>query len=310
MRKITLVLAFIFLFSSSIFAQMGMKKMIEDVKKLQERTLLVVLEDVEDNKEAFNSNFETVIDREWSFNTNIQYVTKSEFKELKKDKKNRNNFGYISYAAKGKDGIYPPQSLLVGLLENTSVILFQYIDHDGKLSLGDLIFSTAKANLYMTGLVDYKKMSMKEMKKKMKESSGLTEVLKSKTLLIDEKDLTKDARKDLESNYKLAYKIVNRSEIDKAIVDKDKEVVYLRFQYIINPTSKKKTGNVTGSSGLTASVSFKSLNIISISKGIYDAKDGMMIVDLNPPKGGIQIKVKSERQKITKKDIKNLLKIK
>lgn len=309
MKKFTLFFILIFLFSSSIFAQMGMKKMIEDVKELQNRTLLVVLEDDEDNLESFNTNFETAINKEWDFNTEIQYVTKSEFKDIRKNKKTRSDFGYISYANKGKDGIYPPNSLLVGLLEKTSVILFQYIDHENKLSLGDLIFSTAKANLYMTGLVDYKKMSMKEMKKKMKESSAFTDVLKTKTLLIVENEITNEATKDLESNYKFAYKFVSRSEINRAIVDQDKDKVYLRFQYNINPKSKKKSSELATGSGLSVSVSISKLNIISISKGIYDAEDGTFILDLNPPKGGIQVKVKSERQKITKKDIKNLLKI-
>lgn len=286
---------------------MGMKKNIQKAKELKSRILLVILEN-EDNADAFNSNFKSAVEREWDFNKSIEFISKDAFKELRKDKSKRSKYGFLAYNKKGKDGLYPPQSLTVGLLDKSIPIYSQFIDHDNNLTLGDLIFTVDKVNGYMNGFVEYKKMSMKEMKKKMEESSKTAEGLKSKTLLIDEKDLTANAKKEIETKYKHKFKIVSRSEIDKAIANKAKDIAYVRFLYTVDFSSKKKSSSsVNVAKDASLSVSITELNIIAINKSIYSAEDGSVMLNLNLPKGGVQIKMKADRPKVTKKDTKTLL---
>nr|WP_321235255.1 hypothetical protein [uncultured Psychroserpens sp.] len=295
MKKLTTLLALVLLISTSTYAQMGMKKLMEESKEIKERILLVVLQDDEiENFEQFNTTLKSVIDNNWVLHEDYKFISREELKTLRKNKKEAKNHAYLMYSSYAVVNNFPESSFRIGLLDKKICTHFQMIDSDeDTFNTVDILFTIQRLQEIVTGLADYKKMSKSDFKNISKKQAEQVQAIKGKTLLIDEDIVNDKTRKLLESKYKYAYKIVSKKEIDNAIAKKEKDVAFTKAIIQASAPTRSNKRNTLGGEAITVR---NSSSITAIIHSIYDAETGNAIYAFNMPKskvvlGGINSKM-------------------
>jgi hypothetical protein len=259
-----------------------MKKTMEKVQELSKRTLLVMLDDDEISDEDFKS----AVERIWTFNKEIEFISLDRLKEIRKNKKSAKNYAYLIYKKGGVTNNYPGESVRVGLLEKNSPIYYQSIEFDKKLNEADMTFALNRLHDYVSGMVSYKKMSKKDMMKAFKEHEGIAKKIKDKTLLIDETLMKSNKlKKTIESGYKYEYKVVSKEVIDQAIVTKDDSVYYIKSVVQANaPSDNRNPGASINGVNVSAKISRTYATRIY---SVYDPTTGNAAYTFGLPTGGI-----------------------
>lgn len=295
-KQITLLTLVVFI-SVSAYAQMGMKKKIEEAKDLQSRPLLVAIDSEVLSEADFNSAIEDV----WTFNESIEYVSLETLAEKQKSKKEAKKYGYIMFSDKSRNLMYPEHSIIVGLLEKATPVYYQMVsDGSRTVNKADIIFGAQRLQDYVLGFTKYTKMSKKEMMKSLEEASKLATQVKDKMLLIDESIVNDKLRKTIESTYKYDYQIVSKDKIDEAILSKSDEVYIIKGNIQAQPPRMKSSRDIAGvnsrgqtiNSHGTTDVKYKSeqkgTELVAMIFGVYDPFDGKLIYTFGIPKGGMK----------------------
>jgi len=221
--KNTIIYTFIALLCFSANAQMGVlgKKPAKQIEMLRQRPLLVVLWD-EGELDDFNENIKKAMDIAWTFSSDIQYITKDEWKTIYKDKDQVEKYAVMYYTQKMLGGNAPNNSLLIGLTENKVCTHFAFTPN---LSIADLIFSLKNIQTDFDIGDDYKNM-MNDMGKNA--SKFLNDSLETKTVYFDEAELSKKFLKKIQETYPYKYEVVSKEDIDEAILNKDSDILFFR----------------------------------------------------------------------------------
>ncbi|HSI70726.1 MAG TPA: hypothetical protein VK941_10870 [Gillisia sp.] len=252
MNKLIVLFLIGFISHSSVQAQFGYGKL-EDVQQIQKVPLLVVLLSSNEKKvkklskkkngnleqyladiDSYNTAVKNAFQNSWNFSTDIKYITSEELKEYN-SKQNKDKYAYFR------------QLIDVGDIGNV-------FDHKGAITTYNYaIYLTGKrkpvySHMYSTILpneADFKLISQqiqgylkareslktkeKSRKEILAEIKANAPLLKQKTLLIEEENLSKSVLQSIGELYKYPYKIVSRDEIDQAIISDAKDMAYLRI---------------------------------------------------------------------------------
>lgn len=235
--KKQLVCFLIFLLSiSSMFAQFGMKKKVKNATLLKERILLVPVETSE-----FGEQLKAAVQKVWTYNKDIRFITEGELKTFRKNKKERKNYAVLDYLDAGLhtndlgdvikigflDNSYPVHALMISSVDTDSESFSKIEKKD--INEADLLFYVRQLQEQLINLTKYKKMSrIKIAKKIQKINADGIKTLKTKTLLIEKNALTKKALKEFKANYKYDYKIVSKEVIDDAIINSYDDKLYIK----------------------------------------------------------------------------------
>lgn len=275
MKKIIIV-SFLLLICTSVSAQFGMKKKIEQLKNIKERTLLIVLEDLNQlNKKSQDYDFENIFNDIWTLNKEFRIISKSELKIIRKNKSDRDKFAYLLYSDTSSYNNFPGNSISIGLLEKNICTYYQYINYNENIYQGDLYFTIQRLHQDLIDLINYKRPSKKDMlalHKKQKEDAS---ILKERKLLIDEDIVDKKLNSFLLSNYKYEFQIVKKEIINNAILNKDENIIYIRKLDQVSPP-------VSRTARSSFDLEHKS-NLISVKYSIYNANNGKVIYFFNLP---------------------------
>jgi hypothetical protein len=309
------VISFLFIslfFISSVFAQMGMKGKIDDAKEIKERKLLVVLQDDEiKGFEDFNSTLKDVIKNNWTFNSEYEFVTREELKSLRKDKKAKKKYAFLMYSSYSVVNNFPENSFRITLLDKKICTYFQMIDSDEEtFNKADILFTIQRLQDIMSGLADFKKMSKSDFKNIGKKQAEMVQEIKTKTLFINKDIVDQKTRKILESKYQYNYKVVDKSQIDAAIINKEKDVVFIKAMIQARAPTVETKRNVTGVNGSGTAIKETSLvrnssSVDAIVHSIYNAETGKALYAFNIPKSKLVLgKINS---KMNYKDFQELI---
>lgn len=251
------------------FAQMGYGKP-EDIKQVQQKTLLIVLDapnDAESKKLSkkkedlaeyekeindYNEALKEVFPKTWTFSKNIEFVTPEQFETILDDKTkskqyaffnnvvNRNTFLSSSTNSTGGISRVPrTYSHNLGLTDQNKPVytMMYYTLHPTK---GDLVFIIQQIQNYLAMRLEDK--PRKELMADLVVKSAL---LKNKTLLLDEELTDKKVIDKMAEVYKYKYKITTKQEIDDAILAHNNTVAYIRLipvaQMIDRPLNKQRS---------------------------------------------------------------------
>lgn len=271
------------LVSFSTYSQMGVlgKKAEKQIELLKDRTMLVVLWD-EGELDTYNENIKKAIDEVWTFSNDIKYVTKDEWRKLSKDKDEREKYANLYYTKKMLNANAPDHSLVFGLLEKKISTHFIFTPETG---LADLILSLKNMQLDLEIGNDYKKVAKEQRQELMQ---YIKEALPKMTLYIDKDLVTKKLINKIDDTYPYSYKLVSHEEINKAILNKEPNVLFIR-EFVRAQRPMTRTAMNTGNNR-TASMHFR-------LKMIYRASDLKLV-------GGT-----GAGDKVDIKDIETLLQI-
>ncbi|WP_460218760.1 hypothetical protein [Psychroserpens sp. MEBiC05023] len=221
-------------------AQMGVlgKKAAKQIELLKDRTMLVVLWD-DDELDGYNENIKKAIDDVWTFSNDIKYVTKDEWRELSKNKDEREKYTNLYYTTKMLNANAPNHSLVFGLLEKKVSTHFIFTP---KVGLADLMLSLKNMQLDLEIGNNYKKV-VKEQRTNF--INYAKDNLPNMTLYIDKDMVTKKLIKNIEKTYPYPYKLVSYEDINAAILSKDPNVLFIReFVKAQRPMTKtRETAN-------------------------------------------------------------------
>jgi hypothetical protein len=249
MKNVFLFMVCLFL-TVNVFSQIGASKP-EDIKEIKSRKLIVVLEEANNPKmleklnpaeqdfykkdiEDYNTMIKDVAAKYWKFNTEIEYLTRTETDKIVKAKNKK--YAYIEYN-KYKVHFYNPASLRKTMKEQFADKKFPAgsdyamsqmnirLAEDNPLSppvygvhlptpfptKADLIICLKKMQLQF----DYKLQGMKDMKINGLYKDRMKE-LQNKTLLICDYNVEMK-EKDIKSYYPFEFKVLPKTEIDKVI---------------------------------------------------------------------------------------------
>lgn len=243
-NKITILLLFLFIYNISN-AQFGMnfKKKAEEANIIKNTTLLVVLMDVNDrllkrefkkNKSdeivAYVNNYNKILKEsfknDWTFTKDVKFIKKSELKGY------QNNKYKYSYFIDTKKGVTIRENLMYEIfLVGKKSPTFSFIYNEFPMTNADFGFLIQQAQLTFNNYIKYalngkiSKKIRKEEKLKFKENR---KVIKSKILLLNSNELSKKVIKKMKDIYPYKFEIVTKSKIDKVIIEKNSEYLYLR----------------------------------------------------------------------------------
>lgn len=239
----------------NVNAQLGLldKKPVPQVEQIRERPLLVVVEDLtdvdhfkeEDHKalEGFYDNIKEAIEKVWTFSKDVRYVTLAELHQLEANEEEAKKYAYLYYSIALKVNNAPNNCIVLGLLENKVSTNFAFTPDT---YLADLMFSLSNMQMDLnTGSATMA--SSKAQGKKI--AQFLRDSMSDKVLYIDKAFATSKLVKKIEDIYEYDYEFVDKAEIDRAIVKKNKDVLF--FRHIIRaqrPTTKTRGGGVQTSS--------------------------------------------------------------
>ncbi len=248
MKKQAILLCAILFFVQFSNAQFGIDRFIpskEDLKTLKEVPLLVLLWD-ETNQESkdYNASLKEAMDKEWKYSKEIKYIFASELETYE----TKQNFKKYAVYANAVQREIKDFKNIEHRLESTAFIIrllgvkkqiHHFMTDTPNPNTADMILI---AQQIQSGLNSFDKYDKSEYKKTTAKSRRLmmqerTKLIKEKTLLIDKENISDKAINRLEKKYKYAYKIVSKEEIDKAILEKDSNVAFLK----IYPVGQKPT---------------------------------------------------------------------
>lgn len=295
MKKQLLFVLVTLISMASAFAQPGMKKKVKKAKQLKERILLVPVEDSE-----FGKRFKSAVEKTWTYNENVKFITEEEFKKFKKNKKERKSYAVLDFYESDRRTDNLGSVVKVSLLDKVNSPVhyimisaihmtnkFNKKNKKEKINEADLLFAIAQLHSQVINLTKYEKMDRKVIIKKLQEhNENALKDLKTKTLLIDENMLTKRALKEFKANYKYPYKVVPKEVIDDAITNSYDDKIYIKG--ILQATGFiREVTDFTNNSSLMTIVTYS----------IYDSETNDQIY-LLLPMGNFNL---------SKKDVKNFL---
>ena len=281
--------------ANTINAQLGFGKP-EDIKKVREVTLLVVLktEDAKTVKKlakkkdpskleeyksdivAYNTDLKAAISSTWTFSENVKYITDEELEEYD-SKSNKGKYAiFRQLVDKGDngtsllkyDGVITTYAYGV-LLAGKSKPVYAYMFSTLLPNEADFKFILQQIQNYLDGRAKAKetKMTRKDM---MAELNERAVEVKGKTLLVDRTDLAEGLEEKFGSIYKHDHKLTDKAEIDQAILEKNADIAYVKIVPV---------GQITGvNGGVKAS---KMLHV----QYVIDAADGRIMAFSAP--GGL-----------------------
>ncbi len=270
--KNTVLTIILFIITNLTNAQLGYGK-IEDIKKLKEVPILVVLDTLNEDYvkklskskkakvEAYYSkleNFNKVLrpsfENYWSFSETIKFISSKEMKSYL-SKSNEGKYAYFkldvesgsnSLKLKGLITTYHYSIYLIG--SKKPVYTFMY--HSSTPNAADFKFILQQIQSYLRqrGLL---KTGVKTKKELIADLNKSSKEVKNRMLLINRNDLSKGLLKKIGSLYKFKYKIISSEEIDKAILNEYDSIAYLRIipltQITIKPSENYKKSSLVHS---------------------------------------------------------------
>ncbi|WP_157514743.1 hypothetical protein [Mangrovimonas sp. TPBH4] len=243
---------FLFLFTICTLlqanAQFGFGKL-EDIKEVQNKTLLVVLDEVDDNLkkkaqkkpekyneiieiiEVYNKALKAAFTANWSYSQNIRFVTEKEFQQILNDKNQKNQYAYFRNKLeghfKGQVRMQAGNYSFELRLPNKNKSVYEMIYTSQHPNEADLTLIIQQFQNYLNSRVKRKEQnySRKNFQNEIAENSKL---LKEKTLLLDEASVSSKLKKEISKVYKYNYKFTSKEEIDEAIISKNPNFAYVR----------------------------------------------------------------------------------
>jgi len=238
-------------------AQFGfnLKKKAEEVKKIENTTLLVVLKDIDDKTikrelkkkdrdslskhvENFNATLKKSFEDDWTFTKEIKFINKSELKAFLKGK-NKNKYSYFISTKKGKTVKNLAKDNIIHyeiFLASKKVPIFSYIYDEFPMTNADFRFIIQQAQQIFEGVIKYTaldKVNRKMRKEGIAKHEEITnQLFKSKILLLNSDDLSKKTIEKLKDIYPYKFRITDKSEIDKVIMEKNTDYLYLKVIYL------------------------------------------------------------------------------
>ena len=259
MLKNLFLFCFVVSMSSNLQAQFGFGK-IEDINALKERTLLVEMKEPSEKtlkklrkkpkelqayKQAvinYNDGLKKVFNKEWNMSKDVEFVSLDRINEVSNDKKLRKQYAYFKAFIRTKPlsssmGSIPMYTYNVGLLENRKPIYTTLYSSFNGFSEADAIIVTNLFENYFKNRV-LLKTSDKSRRQIKKEFKQKVKILKTKTLYIDKEFVTDRLIRKIKDIYNYDYKLVDNQEMEKAIVNKTEDVVYVK-SIPVSQTSQK-----------------------------------------------------------------------
>lgn len=300
MKNRFFILVLLLIVSNIINAQFGYGKL-EDIQKIKEIPLLVVLEKESDDTKDYNIALKNAFEKNWNFTSEIRIISNEEFKKLN-TKANKGKYAYfIKVVHKGDNGfsvikskgLITTHDFTLSIIKNKkpihSIMYPSLIPNEA-----DFKFIIQQIQYYLKGRVDYKT-GKKSKKDIMSELSAKAETLKNRILLLDKEDLTPKLIKEIDKIYSYKYKITTKEEIDSAILINNADIAYIK----VVPVSQ-----MTGSN-----------SPIKVSKLIHvqyviDAKDGQVLAYVRPKGfglgGAVGTALYNSKKMLTVKDLKKI----
>jgi hypothetical protein len=308
----------LFISASTVNAQLGMGKL-EDIQKLKEVPLLVVLEspnekvvkkltkkDPEGLKkyyadiESNNNVLKTTMPNNWGASKEIRFIEREEFEKFN-DKKNKGKYSFFkpvvydrSRSKMSTAGLMVTYSYAVYISGDKSPVysmMYGSENSDVTVNEADLKFICQQMQNYFTyrEQLKGKKKSKKELVDEMYKNA---EILSQKTVLLDKNDLKKEVIEEIDNIYKFKYKMATKAEIDQAILNEDENYAYLKIMPV---------GQITSSGG-----AFKASKLLH-AQYFMNAKDGKVLTMITPTPiampGLLGTAMKSSNNKVSKKDL-------
>ncbi len=290
-----------FLTLNLINAQLGYGKL-EDIQKLKEVTLLVVLED-ENDSEEYNEALKLSFEKNWSFSDKIKIITKKEFGELN-SKTNKGKYAYFKKVIhKGDNGFSLIKSKGLITTHDFTLDIIGNKKHIHSMMYptsipneADFKFIIQQIQFYLKSRLDLKtgKQSKKDI---LNDMAVNTKNVKSKTLLLDREDLAPKLIESINKIYPYTYEISSKEAIDKAILNNSANTVYIKVVPI---------GQLTGSSG-----PIKTSKLLYVQY-VVSAEDGKVLTYVRPSSFGLGgaagTALKNSKKILTKKDMVKIVK--
>ncbi|TGV01153.1 hypothetical protein [Flavivirga rizhaonensis] len=249
-KKCTLLVfaSFLFLYSNS-FAQLGVQeKKIDEIVLIKEKPLLVVLsgEESELAKNGFNEDFKNAINAVWKFSPSIEFISSQEYIDLSKDESRNSVYAVLDFVTSSLINNVPGYSFVIGMV-NKRVFphyIKVYTVEGKRLSYGDIFSSLQYLQNDLNNALLEDRKAYKKKRNNMFRYLPI-KLVENKTLLLDESFATEELKKEIDNIYDFDFKIVNKDVIDRAIVNKNDNIIY--FKKVINaprPTTRSSLGAI------------------------------------------------------------------
>ncbi len=302
------VLILLLITSNIINAQFGYGKL-EDIQKIKEIPLLIVLEKESDDTKDYNIALKNAFEKNWNFTSKLRIVSTEEFKKLN-TKANKGKYAYFKKIVHKGDngfsvikskGLITTHDYTISIIKNKnpihSMMYPSLVPNEA-----DFKFIIQQIQYYLQGRVDLKtgKKSKKDMMSELTAKAG---TLKNKTLLLDKEDLTQKLIKNIDKIYSYKYTITTKDEIDLAILNNKEDVAYIK----VVPVGQM-TGSNSSSSG-AIEVAIKTSKLLHVQY-VLDAKDGQVLTYVRPKSfglgGAVGTAVYNSKKMLTVKDLKKI----
>lgn len=305
---------------TNTYAQFGYGKL-EDVQKIKKVPLLVLLLESNEKKvkkytrkndgsleqyyaeiEAYNNAVKMAFENSWKFSNEINYVTNEELKKYN-TKQNKGKYAYFrqlidvgdfshTFDHKGAITTYNYSIYLTG--KRKAVYSYMYTTLLPNEADFKFISQQIQSYLNFRELTRSKDKSRKEILAEIKANAPL---LKGKTLLIEEENLSPGVLKSIGELYKYPYKIASKEEIDNAILTDAKDFAYLKVLPV---------GQISDDSG-----PLKTSSLIFMQY-VINAENGEYLAYVNPSPlqvpGVLGLLVNDNNSKLKKNDLQSIVK--
>ncbi|MCO6161732.1 hypothetical protein [Flavobacterium sp. NRK F7] len=250
MKKVfSIILFFVLTFSFSQF-KLPQKKDWEIA--LNKPIVILQLDESNEYASVYNTNIKKYAEEYFGANRIEKYLPYKEFKKFIKGNKEEYNFIGFQYDIVNHHGFFQIYFGITGkafminggylstvIYEDKSTLFkkvtLKLTEADIKFAVGT--FKNEIVNGFQTGDKSLRDL-MKESKKSLKEINPTANALKGMTLLLDKDLLGENFINEFSKNYKYKFEAVDKSRIDSAILNNEKDVAFL-FEYC-RPSSDSK----------------------------------------------------------------------
>lgn len=240
-------LCLIFLISYNVYAQFGYGDP-DDIRALKKRTLLVELKEPDkktvkkyrkrnqekldtylDNIDNYNESIKLAFTENWGLSKNVKFVSFEEIEEISDDKNRKDQFGYFKTYKRNRSmaGNLDESFYEIGLTNLKKPIYSFQSEPFSDFKKADAIVVVQQIRNYLNMRIkkDKENLRRRDLRQMIEER---TKKLKNKMLYINEDLVSSRFKRKMSSVYSYDYKIVSKSKIDKAIVDKTENIAYVR----------------------------------------------------------------------------------
>jgi hypothetical protein len=211
MKKVFLLLVISIFYISSSHAQFSFGKL-DDILKIKERTLLVVLksenpqtleklindpEKLNDYKTSislYNKSLRDAFQSEWKLSREIKYITWKQLVEIEKNDSQNDKFAYFKNFTRQAShfsfkGSIPENTFEIGLTDKRVAVYSILYASKNRVNDADTIFIVQQIQNFLNGRIELKS-GIKSRKELKKEFSARANKLKNKILLLDQNLIT------------------------------------------------------------------------------------------------------------------------